>query len=344
MNEAYHGQDRRSFVCVNRWRSARDGRELVEATIRITSRCNQRCAFCQVSGQRLFLTDAKITEAIRSLAAGPDPVWLNLSGGEPTLNPKLFQYVTLSIELPFERVFIQTNAVRFSDRLLAGRLPRSGRLRFFVSFHGFTREAYDVETGTRGHFEKAVCGVNNLLEAGFKVMLNVVFTSRNLPGLPPMVRQVPSLFPRYRRGLSLNFSTMGPFGDMREKADLIPRMSEVLKGTRRTLRVARAIGLQCHDFAATGFCSLPACILPARMRASMRDLNANFRENVSESGVAYGLRNLGASTLVKAETCRKCSYDPYCPGVTREYGLRYGLGELRPVRSGVPAFITPKDT
>ena len=36
--------------------------------------------------------------------------------------------------------------------------------------------------------------------------------------------------------------------------------------------------------------------------------------------------------MVKAEACRTCRYDPYCPGVLGAYARRYGLDELVPVR------------
>ena len=311
---------------VTRWKNPGTGRGTAEVTLRVTHRCNQRCPFCQVAGRLEPAGDRTILAAIRRGAAAGTRPRLNITGGEPSLAAKLPAYIAAALACRYERVSVQTNAVRFADASRVRAIPASPRLSFFVSFHGFDAPTYDRATGTRGQFARAVRGINNLMDAGFPVVLNVVLTGDNLRALPPMTRRIPSLFPRYRRLLTMSFSSLGGFDGIDGRADLIPRLGDVHAVTRRALGVARRMGLTVNDFGSAGFCTLPPCILSPAGRRGL-SLNAS----IPHGDIVYLEDGRAAAGMVKAERCRDCRYDKYCPGVLGAYAHRYGLEELSPI-------------
>jgi hypothetical protein len=307
-------------VTVNRWKNPRTGAANLEITLRTWDRCNQRCVFCQVEGMRWGVADETIREAIVRHGAPGVPTRLNLSGGEPTLNPRLAEYVRLALDHAYTDVIVQTNAVRFAAKASVGFMPISERLQFFVSLHGFDEKTYDGATRTVRMFPKAVAGIGNLLEAGHRVMLNVVFTSENLEAFPAMIGRVPGMFPIGRDRLSLNFSTVGSFPALAARSEVLPRLTDVRAVTRRAIREADRIGLEILDFDCSGFCSLPPCILSAKERSALRAVADNPEQAFSSGG------------YMKPETCKDCGFNSSCPGVPAEYAGRWGTGEFKPVK------------
>ena len=64
---------------------------IAEYTVRVNFHCNQACEFCFVSTHLPPAGDAAVRAAIET--AGSERAVLVLSGGEPTLNPRLVEYV-----------------------------------------------------------------------------------------------------------------------------------------------------------------------------------------------------------------------------------------------------------
>jgi hypothetical protein len=226
---------------------------------------------------------------------------------------------------------VQTNAVRYAGRGFADRAPSSDRLLFFVSFHGFDEATYNEATNTKGQYLRAVAGINNLLARGHKVTLNVVFTSGNLFSFPNLVKSIPVLFPRYRGGLELQLSAVGGFPGLSERMHLLPRLTDVYKVTRTAMSEAGRIGVRVYDFATSGFCTLPPCTLTGKQRRSIRGLMANLSD-FGPIEVVRGRIDANGSSLIKSPVCEACTFNNSCPGVLREYGLVYGLGELKAVK------------
>ena len=126
------------------------GATQTEETIRVVFRCNQSCTFCFVSTHLPAPPPDAVEAAIR--AAGKRGSRIVLSGGEPTLDPKLLDWVRLARSVTQGNVVLQTNAVRLDDAAFVGRLEEAGLDEAFVSLHGTTAEISDAVTEAPGTF------------------------------------------------------------------------------------------------------------------------------------------------------------------------------------------------
>jgi molybdenum cofactor biosynthesis enzyme MoaA len=85
-----------------------DGTSYQEQIVRVVFQCNQSCRFCFVSTHLPAAPDAAIREAI--LDTTRRGLKVVLSGGEPTLSPRLIEYVRLAREHSALPIQLQTNA------------------------------------------------------------------------------------------------------------------------------------------------------------------------------------------------------------------------------------------
>src|SRR5262249_52950383 len=119
----------------------------------------------------------EITEAAERRAV------LDLSGGEPTLNPRLPEYIALATSLGVPELELQTNAVKMADPEYARALHDAGLRQAFVSLHRLTAKGSDRAPAAPGTFEKTVAGVRTLRALGVAVRLNFVLCGYNVEEL-----------------------------------------------------------------------------------------------------------------------------------------------------------------
>jgi len=287
-----------------------DGTSAPLHTVRVNFRCNQSCSFCFVSTHLPAASDedvrAAITEAARAGAS------LSLSGGEPTLNPRLAEYVRFAKQAGVRQVELQTNATRLSDPALVSELREAGVDVAFVSLHGSRAEISDRVTGAPGTFEQTVRGIDRIIESGIALRLNFVHSAPNTEDFPDYVRLVAARWP----GATLTVSVVAPSTDLvPQTPELIPRYSEIRPRLAEGIRLARSAGL-----AVTGFesmCAVPLCLVPDEVR-----------EYLLLPEVPPGS---GGGEFVKVTACESCRVNERCWGVRRRYLDLFGPGELSPI-------------
>lgn len=140
----------------------------------LTSGCNLHCRHCWIApsfvegkpspGEYLTL------DLLRKAVAEAKPLGLRsakLTGGEPTLHPQFVEVVDfltaegLSLTMETNGTLIDTN--------LARHLKEKTNLNFVsVSLDGPNAEVHDAFRGVKGSFNSAVCGLRNLVEAGYR--------------------------------------------------------------------------------------------------------------------------------------------------------------------------------
>jgi MoaA/NifB/PqqE/SkfB family radical SAM enzyme len=290
---------------------------LPEALVRVQFHCNQACDFCFVSTHLPSASDAAVRRAIEEAAAAGQRVVL--SGGEPTLHPRLPEYVRLASERSAGRwpVEIQTNAVLFEDPARLRPLTEAGLTHAFVSLHGSTAAIGDAVTRAPGTHAKTLLGVDHLVAAGVTVVLNFVICTSNKEDLPAVVDLVARRWP----GVALNLSFVAPSTDMvPREAWLIPRYSEALPLVEEALRRAGELGVSIIGF--ESMCGLPLCLVPSRL--------AGFLDNQPvPEGADQG-------EFVRAPPCHSCALASRCWGVRRGYVELHGTGELHAIERVPP--------
>ncbi len=285
-----------------------------EHIVRVNFHCNQSCRFCFVSTHLPPASDAAVRKAI--VDAGRAGARVMLSGGEPTLNANLLEYVRLAKASTTLPVGLQSNAIKLADPALVDALVEAGVSEAFVSLHGSTAAISDAITEAPGTFEKTLVGIDNLHRAtSVTLILNFVIHERNIDDLVPYVRFVAARWPR----AYLNISFVAPSSDVvpKEKA-LVPRYSDALPGLALAVQEARALKMNIGGF--ESMCGIPLCLVPSRLS--------------SEYDLSEIPEGFDRGEFVKTAACQTCDLRMQCYGLRRGYLALHGDGELHPVVRG----------
>ncbi len=306
-------QIERELTTADVYRRTKGVRELA-TTIRVQFRCNQACSFCFVSTHLPAAAESRVEAAIVRAAA--DGGIVVLSGGEPTLHPRIVDFVALARSSGASTIELQTNAVRLAEPGFAQRLGDAGVDFAFVSLHGALAETSDAITRAPGTFQKTLLGVDALHRSSIALRLNFVTCRTNFHELPAYVEMVAERWPR----AAICISFVGPSTDLvPHTQELIPRYSEVMPTIAAALGRALSLGVDVSGF--ESMCGIPLCLLPSGV-ARFLDL-ATIPE-----GFDHG-------EFVQAEACQGCALAGRCFGIRRRYADLYGTDELRRVEPHV---------
>lgn len=299
----------RELVTPNLYR-APDDTDVLEDVIRVNFHCNQSCRFCFVSTHLPGAGDDAVRKAI--IDAGARGVKITLSGGEPTLNPKLVEYVTLAKQVSTRPVQLQSNAVKLADEVLCRALAEAGVDELFVSLHGSTAQISDAVTNAPGTFARTVLGLDNVVKTNIRLNLNFVICEKNLDDLVPYVRLVATRWP----SASITVSFVAPSTDVVPRdREFIPSYSRVLPQIAEAIDEARRLGIELGGF--ESMCGVPLCLVPSSL-----ERYPNFSQL---------LPGFDRGEFVKPEACSGCALSPRCYGVRRGYVELHGTDELRRV-------------
>ena len=305
------GRDRRKAVeseLINEAFFAQDGGGL-ERVIRINFHCNQACGFCFVD-RTLPAVPAERVETEIGRAKMEGVSLLSLSGGEPTLHPRLPDFVRMARGEGL-RTQIQTNAIRCADAGYAAELVEAGLERAFISLHAASADVSDAITAAPGTFARTLAGIDNLVKAGVGVILNYVITGENVHELAEYARLVARRWGG--TGLSVNLSLAHASTDLvpRDTAT-IPRMSDVRAAVDEALAVLHAAAIPWRGF--DGQCGIPLCLLGPDW------LDVDALAPLASPQPPPG--------FLKVESCARCPLTDRCVGLRETYAALYGTAEI----------------
>ncbi len=275
-----------------------------QALVRVGFRCNQNCGICwQDRDWGRFGSEQVLTWIEDLYAAGARS--LILSGGEPTLDGALDQYLRRARELGFSTLTLETNAVRFAKPGLAEHLRDAGLSDCFVSLHSADAATSDAITRAPGTFERTVAGIKALMGAGVPVRLNCVLTREGLDhieGLPDFVAAELAADACFR-GLMLS-QPSDPF-DARLLPEIIPEPDRLRGVLARVIDRCFALGIEVSGL--DGPCGPPLCAFAADPRiASLTPVSEEL------------------DSRVFLAACGDCAVRPSCFGARRADVDLYG--------------------
>ena len=192
----------------------------------LTERCNLRCSHCYQEGNQMeevSLANAKkiVDTAYDTIKSWSDAYEIdflpsfNVTGGEPFKSSYL-QDILHYLRVKGFDIFILTNGTMI-DRGKAHMLAEIPVQGVQVSIEG-PEEVHDKIRG-KGSFKKAVKGVNQLLDAGLVVTLNVTLSDINCDYLEELVDLAASVGAQ-----RLGFSRLVPYGRGKDLFDrMIPK-------------------------------------------------------------------------------------------------------------------------
>ncbi len=114
--------------------------------VEITDGCNLTCPTCYASSSPERMTHRSLEQVERMLDAAcrneVEPDIVQISGGEPTIHPQLFEILDAAKARPIRHLMLNTNGIRIAkDREFAERLARyTPDFEVYLQFDSFRRE------------------------------------------------------------------------------------------------------------------------------------------------------------------------------------------------------------
>mgnify|MGYP006298078929 CR=1 FL=1 len=300
--------------------------EAPDQLIRVTKRCNQQCLFCNNNESAPGYVDdlpSALERARRIHDAGLREV--SFTGGEPTLVPWLREAIQAAAALGLQ-VGLQTNAVVLDRPEAAQALVDAGLSHALVSLHATTPEVSDGITEAPGTFHRTLAGIHRLIEAGAQVNVNTVVCLLNARLLPEMARRLTKENGWKGRIREWVVSFMAPEAQGARNAHLMVRYRDAVPHLEEALRHVRKKGLR---LTVPGVCGAPVCVLG---KAAVCSVEARGT-----------LAPPKMKTRYYPAACSTCAQRQWCSGVWREYGRRFGVDELSPLKEALQVDPTSRE-
>ena len=153
------------------------------AIIDITSRCNLGCPLCYASSSKSKnkngdLSLGKIEEMLDFFqkTENNQAEILQISGGEPTLHPKILEIIALAKRKNFRYVLLNTNGTKIAeDENFVKELSKfRGRFAIYLQFDGFKENTYKYLRGNKDLLRIKLKAIENLRK--YKIPITLVCT------------------------------------------------------------------------------------------------------------------------------------------------------------------------
>ncbi|SEP46500.1 radical SAM protein [Amycolatopsis saalfeldensis] len=147
--------------------------------------CNYDCEHCYLAEKTFAGMEWEGRERLLTIMAQAGVLWLQLTGGEPLIDPLFAQTHAFAYDLGM-MIQISSNGSRLSRTKTLELLTERRPYRLTLSMYGATEESYDGLTRRKGSFKRFTRGVAAAHEAGLPMRLNLVITKRNEHEIPQM--------------------------------------------------------------------------------------------------------------------------------------------------------------
>ncbi|SEQ67846.1 Radical SAM superfamily enzyme, MoaA/NifB/PqqE/SkfB family [Streptomyces sp. yr375] len=146
------------------------------ATWEINKFCNLNCKMCYLPQRPLSGLDADQKGHLLEMLREAGVVWLQITGGEPTVDPHFPATYRMAYEMGM-MLDILTNGTRLHTLVdLFRELPPN---KVTVSVYGATAESFDALTRTRGAFKAFMKGLDGIKGADVPLEMTILITKDN---------------------------------------------------------------------------------------------------------------------------------------------------------------------
>lgn len=140
--------------------------------------CNYDCEHCYLGLKKFEGLPWEQREQLLHIFRDAGVLWLQLTGGEPTIDRLFAPVYTLAWDLGM-MITVSTNGSRLHAAPILDMLTKRRPYRLTLSVYGATEASYDGLTRRRGAFKAFAKGLSAALEAGLSINLNIVVTKHN---------------------------------------------------------------------------------------------------------------------------------------------------------------------
>jgi len=291
--------------------------------VKIGFSCNNLCQFCVQGDKRFKFKNRTLKQINSALAKGKAAgcKGVVLTGGEPTIHPNILEIISLSKELGFNPIQIQSNGRMFAYREFCKKIIKAGANEFSPALHGSKPEIHDQLTSSPGAWAQVIKGINNLKLLNQIVITNTVITTLNYKDLPDIAR----LFVKF--GVDqYQFAFPHILGSAaKNKSWLIPKKTDVMPYVKKGLD----IGIKAGKVVMTE--AIPYCLMQGYQQYIAEKIVPETMVVDAEYVMAsYADYRLKEGKGKRAE-CKKCRYYKDCEGLWKEYPEIFGWEEFRPI-------------
>lgn len=276
----------------------------------VTDACNAHCAFCAEHVPRLtddLRSDAVLKRLEQALLPEP-PQEVLLTGGEPTLHPRLATVIERCRSLGVERVVLFTNGMALADPRRLEAYVAAGLTAARVSLFGVEDDATAATRHPRA-WELASAGVDAAVAAGLELQLATVVNGATLSHLPRLAETIAARWPTAKR------VTFRPYVSRPPNAPdgLHLRPAEMMQDLSAALAHLAAASISVAPDPGYGFhlCAFPK---PRKFSGVLRRGQAS-----------------GAGQLTLLAGCHSCALKERCGGVETSFAGVFGESVITPV-------------
>ena len=294
--------------------------------LRMGTVCNFNCTYCLVGSEKKFVRGQEEIHAELELGRRAGLLGVSLTGGEPTLHPRLFETLDTCRELGYQRIVLLTNGSLLATPRNVQRLIDAGVGAFGLSFDTPDRETAE-RLWRREAFDAVQAGYRNLLDHPEVVVGTIgVITRANLDHLPALARHLAGLSRVHRGPSYCNLDFIMPEENAwTHREELVPDYREVAPHLREALDLAAAEGLPLT------YRGVPPCVIGEdHLGRDMDRFMTIFQIHEDGDGVRYNRTALDLYRT-KLPSCRTCRRYRTCPGVYRSYLHLHGPDALVPL-------------
>ena len=308
-------------------------KQIKKTVIFFSYTCNNRCVFC-INYNKRKIAAPSYTDVKKDIlnAKRRGSTYLELIGGEPTIDPNILGLILFAKRMKFETVMMATNGRMFAYKDFTEKILRVGLNSIIFSIHGHTATLHDSLTGVQGSFAQLNQGVKNVQKISKKLHLQVMLGTNTT-----IVRQNYKLLPRigaYIKKIGLynaEFIFVDPtYGGAHDDfRTLVPKISEIAPYAHACLDIGKKYKIQHWHIR-----YVPLCYFQNYLDQISELNEINVYSNVEHIAPDfYNSHALEGRKLVgraRPSKCKGCGLYAMCEGIWKEYLRHYGNSELIP--------------
>lgn len=306
-----------------------DIKDLDWIEIFLSLKCNISCSFCfQTKERKNFINKSFSIEEVKKILLD----WVKLSkkfvifsGGEPTLDKNLPEYIKLAKSLWYEHIRVHTNWFMFKDYDYLKRLYDYWLTWVVISIHWYD-EVHDKITNVPGSFnivKKALLNFEKLKKSDWKFIfdINTVISKDNYHILPKLSLFF-CLFNVTRVQIIAQYS-MYSFSDD-ELKKLIPEYSDFVPYLTKALKISNIFNKKIV------IDNIPFCVINEKYWPKIIT-NIKINKDAFTIDSIWNDWNNDAKRMYKSIDCKNCKFYNICNWIPKDYYKIYWDKDIKPI-------------
>jgi len=292
--------------------------------------CDLNCIFCYYkhTQEKKFRSLQELKQECDGFRRFYGNTHVDISGGEPTIYPKIVQLVEHCRTINLAPSII-THGQRLTKELVE-TLRQAGAEDFLVSYHG-PEEEHDSLVQKTGGYRLMRSGIENIINANILFRTNTVVTQFNYKVLPTLAREFLDVKPRV-----VNFIMFNPF---EEWIGLTGQNFQVRYNDAAPY-LMEAVSLLSSQRIEVHVRYMPLCLFSGFEKHVMNFPQMPFDKWEWDFKCGHPLRSEydylyyavmeSRKRYDQCGPCQKCSLRLICSGLPKQYARTFGWDEVKP--------------